>query len=429
MAAAVTDFRLPGVYFLPAPRPNPVALPPLDVTGLVGFATRGPLNTPVPVEDLATFDAVFGGPFALARDGSGKPVYAYLRDAVATFFSSGGRRTYAVRVAGENATAARFAVPGLIAFDAFGDPSAAGIDASSPGIWGNTLRLAAELEATPAAADRLLDPRRDRPALDDHRRARRGTGRRCPAHCLQRRQRLHSFRWRARRRRESADTAEAIVTANQVWSLRPDLEQQISPTRLRRSVASPDRRPDAARRECHARAARQRHRAVAERPGIADRQYRRPPDSRPRRRVASGAVRRGRAVRSGDGPAHPARSSPSRRPRCSCCATRAAIRRVCRRPRRRSCGSTGCSLLLAVKYSDASGARGNRLARLQRRTCAASGATSRSASRGCWPAAPAALPTRPSSSRPTCSNRRTRPVSTAGCSDRRAPTSTGPMRG
>jgi hypothetical protein len=88
----VTAFSLPGVYFLPSPRPAPVALPPLDVTGLVGFATRGPLDTPVPVEDLATFDAIFGEPMALACDATGKPVLAYLRDAVATFFSTGGRR-------------------------------------------------------------------------------------------------------------------------------------------------------------------------------------------------------------------------------------------------------------------------------------------------------------------------------------------------
>jgi hypothetical protein len=147
--AAVTAFRLPGVYFLPSARPTPAALPPLDVTGFVGFATRGPLDTPVPVQDLATFDAVFGGPFALARDASGKPVSAYLRDAVATFFSSGGRRAYAVRVAGPAASPANFAVPGIIAFDAFGDPVRAEIAASSPGVWGEALLLGAQLEVTP----------------------------------------------------------------------------------------------------------------------------------------------------------------------------------------------------------------------------------------------------------------------------------------
>ena len=148
----VTAFSLPGVYFLPAPRPAAVALPPLDVTGLVGFAARGPLDTPVPVEDLATFDAIFGEPIALARDATGKPVLAYLRDAVATFFSTGGRRAYIVRVAGAAARPARLPVPGIIAIDPLDDFSRAEIAASSPGVWGDALRLGAQLEATPLPA-------------------------------------------------------------------------------------------------------------------------------------------------------------------------------------------------------------------------------------------------------------------------------------
>ena len=118
-------FRLPGVYFLPAPRPQTVDLPPLDVAGFVGFATRGPLNDPVPIGDLSSFDAIFGGPFAVARDANGKPVYAYLRDAVAGFFSAGGTRCYVARVVGNNSTSARFAIPGMIAIDALGEVSSA----------------------------------------------------------------------------------------------------------------------------------------------------------------------------------------------------------------------------------------------------------------------------------------------------------------
>jgi hypothetical protein len=147
--AAVANFRLPGVYFLPAPRAAAIDLPPLDVAGLVGFATRGPLDIPVPIEDLSTFDAIFGPAFAVARDADGKPLYAYLRDAVASFFSCGGRRCYVVRVAGRNAVPARFGVPGMIALDGSGNVGRAQIDASSAGAWGNALRLGTILTTTP----------------------------------------------------------------------------------------------------------------------------------------------------------------------------------------------------------------------------------------------------------------------------------------
>ena len=148
----ITAFSLPGVYFLPAPRPAPVALPPLDVTGVVGFAVRGPLDTPVPVEDLSAFDAIFGGPMAVARDATGKPVLGYLRDAVATFFSTGGRRAYVVRVAGAAATPAQLPIAGMIAVDPLDDLGRANIAASSPGTWGDTLRLGVQLEVTPLPA-------------------------------------------------------------------------------------------------------------------------------------------------------------------------------------------------------------------------------------------------------------------------------------
>jgi len=146
--AAVASFRLPGVYFLPVPRAATVDLPPLDVAGFVGFALRGPRDVPVPVEDLKSFDAIFGGPFAVARDGDGKPILAYLRDAVAGFFSAGGKRCYVVRVAGDNALPARFGVPGMLAVDSFGNVDRAEIDASSSGQWGNDLRLGTILSIT-----------------------------------------------------------------------------------------------------------------------------------------------------------------------------------------------------------------------------------------------------------------------------------------
>jgi hypothetical protein len=149
--AAATAFQLPGVYFLPTPRAAGFNLPPLDVAGFVGFVTRGPLDMPVPVEDLSHFDAIFGGPLAVARDLNGSPLYGKLRDAVAGFFASGGTRCYVVRVAGPNASSAKFAVPGIVAIDSFGTPARAEIDASSQGNWGSTLRIGTLETMTPMA--------------------------------------------------------------------------------------------------------------------------------------------------------------------------------------------------------------------------------------------------------------------------------------
>ncbi len=67
-----SNIRLPGVYFLPSPRPRGGGLPPLDVAAFVGFAERGPLDWPVAVEDLDTYRAIFGGDLALARESGGR---------------------------------------------------------------------------------------------------------------------------------------------------------------------------------------------------------------------------------------------------------------------------------------------------------------------------------------------------------------------
>ncbi|MGO9428651.1 IPT/TIG domain-containing protein [Rhodoblastus sp.] len=158
--SAAAAFRLPGVYFLPAQAPRPVDLPPLDVAGFVGFATRGPIGVATPVKDVSGFDAIFGGQFTVARDASGKPIYAYLRDAVSGFFTTGGARCYIARVAGGGAAPARFAVPGMISIDAFGSVGRAAISASSPGVWGDALSLGAIQTTTllpPAAFTLNLD--------------------------------------------------------------------------------------------------------------------------------------------------------------------------------------------------------------------------------------------------------------------------------
>jgi hypothetical protein len=148
--SVIADFRLPGIYFRPAARTEAASLPPLDVAAFVGFATRGPLHLPVPIADLKAYDAIFGDRLQVARDTDGNPLYAYLRGAVAAFFSNGGRRCYVVRVAGAKARAAQFRLPGLLSFDhKHGSVGVAAIEASSPGRWSAALRLGTTLASTP----------------------------------------------------------------------------------------------------------------------------------------------------------------------------------------------------------------------------------------------------------------------------------------
>ena len=149
--------RLPGVYFLPPAQPATLALPRLDVAAFVGFAQRGPLHTPVAVEDVDTYRALFGGDVALARDRepalpAASIVRAHLPEAVAAFFRNGGRRCFVVRVAGSDASSARLRVPGLVGLDAAGNPRLASLRAGSAGTWSERLRLASRLRATPLPA-------------------------------------------------------------------------------------------------------------------------------------------------------------------------------------------------------------------------------------------------------------------------------------
>lgn len=146
--------RLPGVYFLPPAQPATLALPRLDVAAFAGFAQRGPLHTPVAVEDVDTYRAVFGGDVALAHDRepalpAAAIVRAHLPEAVAAFFKNGGRRCFVVRVAGDDAASGRLRVPGLVGLDATGNPRLTSLRAGSPGTWSERLRLASRLRATP----------------------------------------------------------------------------------------------------------------------------------------------------------------------------------------------------------------------------------------------------------------------------------------
>ncbi len=150
--AKTTDIRLPGIYFLPADVPTSSDLPPLDVAAFVGFAERGPMHTPVAIEDVDTYEAIFGGDLALARD-KGSLIYACLPSAVSAFFANGGRRCYVVRVAGDDASATRLKLPGVVSLDKEGNaPTLTPVWTASPGAWGKDIRLGTRLITTPLPA-------------------------------------------------------------------------------------------------------------------------------------------------------------------------------------------------------------------------------------------------------------------------------------
>jgi hypothetical protein len=146
---------LPGIAFEVVPRALDDALPRMDVCGFVGFASRGPIDVPVLVEDPVAFRDVFGDDPVLARTDDGIDVRAYLGPAVEGFFANGGRRAWVVRVARtgpEGAVTNRFGVPGLVVPGPPGHGVAgwrlAALPARSPGAWSDGLRAGGTLLVT-----------------------------------------------------------------------------------------------------------------------------------------------------------------------------------------------------------------------------------------------------------------------------------------
>src|SRR5689334_18560165 len=102
----------------------------MDIAAFVGFAASGPIDVPVPVEDVARFEEIFGRALPLAWDrAAGTALEAQLAPAVRAFFRDGGRRCWVVRVAGgapgaPAAASDHFIIPGLVHADAGGSLSA-----------------------------------------------------------------------------------------------------------------------------------------------------------------------------------------------------------------------------------------------------------------------------------------------------------------
>lgn len=138
--------RLPGLRFEAQSPPLADALPRMDVAVFVGFASSGPINQPVVIEDSAQFVAIFGGDAPLGWDADrGVVLRAYLGPAVREFFRQGGRRCWIIRVA-RGAKCNYFPIPSLLELRANGDLFPAFARARSEGSWSDALRVGTTLQ-------------------------------------------------------------------------------------------------------------------------------------------------------------------------------------------------------------------------------------------------------------------------------------------
>src|SRR5262249_6884755 len=81
----------------------------------------------------------------------GVPVYANLPGAVRAFFDNGGRRCYVVRVAGGDARAARWLVPGMRLWHPDGVVDDVYLRAAWPGCWSKEYSVGTQLLIQPLA--------------------------------------------------------------------------------------------------------------------------------------------------------------------------------------------------------------------------------------------------------------------------------------
>ena len=152
----------PGVYFEPARPAAADALPRMDIAAFVGFASSGPLHTPVAVEDLSRFRDIFGDDIPLAWDpDAGQMVCGHLGAAVTSFFRNGGMRCWVVRVADASvAHRFRFRLPGVIR-PSSGGLSPMHLSARSAGNWSTAYALGSVLHVTQLGSVSLADDTED----------------------------------------------------------------------------------------------------------------------------------------------------------------------------------------------------------------------------------------------------------------------------
>ena len=116
-----------------------------SITAFIDYFREGPMNQAVEVFGMADFQRIFGGLDALSEA-------SY---AIAQYFLNGGSSAYVIRVAAETRSSPRVvadkplekAAVGIKSTSAAGTPLIT-VSAASEGVWGNTLRVAIDLNTT-----------------------------------------------------------------------------------------------------------------------------------------------------------------------------------------------------------------------------------------------------------------------------------------
>src|SRR3954462_13011910 len=85
---ALREVRPPGVYHVGHESHPPLTIADAHITGFVGLASKGPLNSPRLVRSWNEFIEIFGA----ASEG-------YLARSIEGFFQNGGQAAYIVRIA------------------------------------------------------------------------------------------------------------------------------------------------------------------------------------------------------------------------------------------------------------------------------------------------------------------------------------------
>ena len=147
--------RLPGIYFQVEAPPTNEVLPRMDIAGFVGFAEKGPLHTPVAIENVARFRDIFGEDLVIAWDSGRRAMAtAHLGAAVEAFFEQGGRRCWVVRVA-DNPVHYSFPLPGVVDAET-GSPMH--VRARCPGDWAEQFKVSTVLNVEAIATSARLVP-------------------------------------------------------------------------------------------------------------------------------------------------------------------------------------------------------------------------------------------------------------------------------
>ena len=140
------SYRAPGIFIEEIPSGSrPIVPVGTSTAAFIGTARRGPVNVATLVTNFAQFEKTFGPPYRITDS-----TRHYLAYAVRHFFEQGGTRCYIVRVAHYTdpntastlqAVAASVTLDGLAADNVTAVSPTLGVQAISPGVWGQDLTV------------------------------------------------------------------------------------------------------------------------------------------------------------------------------------------------------------------------------------------------------------------------------------------------